>query len=84
MCTGCGRLIPASPVGQRPIYMPPNTINTLNDFTPNGWKTMKLHELTQTMQQKDQFFAKCLNSIHAHVPESGSTEDMLQQCELKV
>ena len=49
MCTDCGRLIPASAVGQQPIYMPPNTINTLNDFAPNGWETMKLHELTQTM-----------------------------------
>ena len=44
-----GDLYQLPPVGQCPIYMPPNTINTLNDFTPNGWETMKLHELTQTM-----------------------------------
>ena len=44
-----GDLYQLPPVGQCPIYMPPNTINTLNDFAPNGWETMKLHELTQTM-----------------------------------
>ena len=50
MCTGCGRLISASPCKAMPnIYMPTNMINTLNDFAPNGWETMKLHELAQTM-----------------------------------
>ena len=44
-----GDLYQLPPVGQCPIYMPPNTINTLNDFAPNGWETMKLYELTQTM-----------------------------------
>ena len=37
-----GDLYQLPPVGQRPIYMPPNTINTLNDFAPNGWETMKV------------------------------------------
>ena len=80
-----GDLYQLPPVGQRPIYMAPQTINTLSDFAPNGWEKMQLHELTQTMRQKDQFFAKCLNAIRTSVPESGSTEDiMLQQCELRV
>ena len=48
---------------QRPIYMSPQKINSLNDFAPNGWDDMQLHELTQTMQQKDLFFAQCLNTI---------------------
>ena len=80
-----GDLYQLPPVGQRPIYMAAQTINTLNGFAPNGWEKMQLHELTQTMQQKDKFFAKCLNAIHTTVPEYGFTEDtMLQQCELKV
>ena len=46
---------------------------------------MKLHELTRTMQQKDLFFAKCLNKIHMSVPDVGSVEDvLLQQHEVKV
>ena len=36
-------------VGQSPIYKPPKMIYSLNDFVPNGWEKMKLHELTQTM-----------------------------------
>ena len=68
-----GDLYQLPPVGQCPIYMAPQTINTLNDFAPNGWEKMQLDELTQTMWQKDQFFAKCLNAICITVPESGST-----------
>ena len=46
---------------------------------------MKLHELTETMWQKDIFFAKCLNKIWMNVPDPGSVEYVvLQQCELKV
>ena len=60
-------------------------IHTLNDFVPNGWEKMKLHELTQTMWQKDSFFTKCLNKICMSVPDVGSVEDvLLQQCEVKV
>ena len=29
-------------------------------------------------------FAQCLNNIRTSVPQQGSTEDLLQQCELKV
>ena len=39
-------------VAQSPIYKAPEIIHTLNDFVTNGWEKMKLHELTQTMQQK--------------------------------
>ena len=44
-----GDLYQLPPVGQRPIYMSPQKINSLNDFAPNGWDDMQLHELTQTM-----------------------------------
>ena len=44
-----GDLYQLPPVGQCPIYMAAQTINTLNDFAPNGWEKMQLHELTQTM-----------------------------------
>ena len=33
-----GDLYQLPPVGQHPIYMAPQTINTLNDFAPNGWE----------------------------------------------
>ena len=58
-----GDLYQLPPVGQQPIYMLPQKINCLNNFAPNGWDDMQLHELTQTMQQKDLFFAECLNTI---------------------
>ena len=65
--------------------MSPQTVRTLDDFAPNGWEKMKLHELTQIMRQKDITFAECLNNIHISVPEPGSKEDiMLQSCELQI
>ena len=27
-------------VGQRPIYMSPQNVHTLNDIAPNGWEKM--------------------------------------------
>ena len=46
---------------------------------------MQLHELTQSMRQKDMKFVKCLNKICTAVPLEGSKEDrMLQNCELKL
>ena len=46
---------------------------------------MKLHELTQSMRQKDIKFVNCLSKICATVPLEGSEEDrMLQACELKL
>ena len=50
-----GDLYQLTPVGQSPMYMLPNTANTLDDFAPNGWEDMKLHELTEIMRQKDVF-----------------------------
>ena len=44
-----GDLYQLPPVGQCPIYKQPQLIHTLNDFVPNGWEEMKLHELTETM-----------------------------------
>ena len=44
------------PVGQCPIYMSHQTVHTLNDIVPNGWVRMQLHELTQSMRQKDMKF----------------------------
>ena len=65
--------------------MPPQTVRTLDDFAANGWDKMKLHELTQIMQQKDMAFAECLNNICVSVPGPGSKEDiMLQSCELQI
>ena len=73
------------PVGQCPIYMSPQNVHTLNDIAPNGWEKMQLHELTQSMRQKDIKFVNCLNKIHTTVPLAGSEEDrMLQACELKL
>ena len=46
---------------------------------------MQLHELTQSMRQKDMKFVKCLNKIHTTVPLEGSKEDrLLQNCVLKM
>ena len=46
---------------------------------------MQLHELTQSMRQKDMKFVNCLNKICTTVLCEGSEEDrMLQACELKL
>ena len=50
-------------VGQPPIYISPHTAHTLDDFAPNGWEDMKLHELTEIMRQKDINFVQKLNKI---------------------
>ena len=73
------------PVGQCSIYMSPQTVHTLNDIAPNGWQKMQLHELTQSMRQKDMEFVNCLSKICTTLPLEGSEEDrMLQVCELKL
>ena len=73
------------PVGQSLIYISPHTAHTLDDFAPNGWEGMKLHELTEIMWQKDVHFAQNLNKIQLAVPEEGSEEyRMLWGCELQV
>ena len=72
-------------VGQCPIYMSPQIVHMLNDIAPIGWEKMQLHELTQSMRQKDMKFVKCLNKICTTVPLEGSEEDrMLQSHELKL
>ena len=79
-----GDLYQLPPVGQIPIYISPHTAHALYDFAPDGWKYMKLHELTEIMWQKDVHFAQNLNKIQLAVPEEGSEEDgMLQGCELQ-
>ena len=79
-----GDIYQLPPVAHSPIYMSPQTVHTLNDIAPNGWKQMQLHELTKSMRQKDIKFIKCLNKICTTVPLEGSNEDiMLQNCELK-
>ena len=71
-------------VGQCPIYMSPQTVHSFNDIAPNGSEKMQLHELIQSMRQKDMKFVNCLNKIHTTVPLEGSKEDrMLQACKLK-
>ena len=80
-----GDLYQLPPVGQCPIYMSPQNVQTLNDIAPNGWEKMQLHELTQNMGQKDIKFVNCLNKICTTIPLAGSEEDrMLQACELKL
>ena len=65
--------------------MSPHNVQSLNDFAPNGWEQMQLHELTQIMRQKDMAFAQCLNKIHTSVPEEDSDEDkMLKSHEFKI
>ena len=65
--------------------MSPQIVHTLNDVAPNGWEKMQLHELTQSMKNKDMKFINCLNKIHTAVPLEGSEEDrMLQSHELKL
>ena len=55
-----GNLYQLPPVGQCPIYMSPQIVHTLNDIAPNGWEKMQLHELTQSMRQKEMKFGNCL------------------------
>ena len=80
-----GDLYQLPPVGQCPIYMFPQIVHTLNDIAHNGWEKMQLHELTQSMRQKDMKFVICLNKISTTVPFESSEEDrMLQSHELKL
>ena len=73
------------PVGQCPLYMSPQIVHTLNDIAPNGQDKMQLHELAQSMRQKDMKFINCLNKICTTVPLESSEEDrMLQSHELKL
>ena len=51
-----GDLYQLPPVGQCPIYMSPQIVHTLNDIAANEWEKMQLHELTQSMRQKDMKF----------------------------
>ena len=37
-----GDLYQLPPVGQFQIYMPPQTVHTVNDIAPNGWEKMQL------------------------------------------
>ena len=52
-----GDLYQLPPVGQSPVYMSSHNFQSMNDFAPNGWEQMQLHELTQIMRQKDMSFA---------------------------
>ena len=80
-----GNLYQLPPIGQCQIYMSPQIVHTLDDIAPNGWEKVQLHELTQSIRQKDMKFIKCLNKIHTPVPLEGSEEDrMLQSHELKL
>ena len=80
-----GDLYQLPPIGQCSIYMSPQTVHTLNDIACNGWEKMQLHELTQSMRQKDMKLVNCPNKIHTTVPLEGSEEDrMLPACELKL
>ena len=58
-----GDLYQLTPVGQSPIYISSHTAHNLDDFAPNGWEDIKLHELTEIMRQKDIHFAQSLSKI---------------------
>ena len=77
-----GNLYQLPPVGQWPIHISPQIVHTLNDIAPNGWEKMQLHELTQSMRQKDMKFINCLNKIHTTVLLEGSEEDRMLQSDL--
>ena len=80
-----GDLYQLPPVGHCPLYMSPQIVHMPNDIAPNGWEKMQLHELTQSMRQKDMKFINWLNKICTTVPLEGSEEDsMLQSRELKL
>ena len=80
-----GDLYQLPPVGQCPIHMSLQIVHTLNDIVPNGWEKIQLHELIQSMRQKDMKFVNCLNKMGTTVPLEGSEEDrMLQGHELKL
>ena len=80
-----GDLYQLPPLGQCPIYISPQIVHMLNDIAPNGWEKMQLHELTQSMRQKDMKFVNCLNKICTTVLLEGSQEcRMLQSCEIKL
>ena len=63
-----GNVYQLPPVGLCPIYMSMQTVHTLNDIAPNRWEKMQLHELTQSMRQKDMVFINCFNKMHTTVP----------------
>ena len=80
-----GDLYQLPPVAHSPIYMSPKLyIYSMILFQMDG-KKMQLHELTQSMRQKDMKFVKCLNKICTTVPIEGSNKHiMLQNYELKM
>ena len=62
-----------------------NDKNSLDILAPLPLEDFKLHELTEIMRQKDQAFAKLLNSICVKTLLKDSEEDIiLQSCEMNV
>ena len=59
-----GDLYQLPPVGQCLIYISPQIVHMLNDIAPNGWEKMQLHELTQSMRQKDMKFIVSEQNMH--------------------
>ena len=80
-----GDLYQLPPVKSCPIYKRPSVIREPGDLAPLPWHDFELHELTQSMRQKDIEFAKVLNVIRVKVPENDSHEDkVLQSHQLSV
>ena len=77
MCTCSRWFISAVACWSVPNIHVPTDLYTLNDIAPNGWEKMQLHELTQSMRQKDMKFVNCLNKICTTVPLEGSEEDRM-------
>ena len=59
-----GDLYQLPPVGQCPVYMSPHAINTLNDFAPNGWETVKSRELTQCDRKMNSLRNVSITYVH--------------------
>ena len=47
-----GDLYQLPPVGQHPIYMAPQIINTFNDFAPNSWEKCSYMNLPKQYDKK--------------------------------
>ena len=61
-----------------------NDMNLSDILAPLPWEDFKVHGLMEIMRQKDQEFAKLLNSIHIKIPEDSEEDIILQSCEVNV
>ena len=80
MCTCSRGFIPTASSWSVPnIHVPTDCAHAPSDIALNGWEKMQLHELTQSMRQKDMKFIKCLNKIHTTLSFESLEEDRMLQ-----